>query len=66
MYVCMQRFGDTSTRAYTRTQLGVTQARGATSELRRVADTTAVVLASRAVSCALGMEFVIGIALVII
>ena len=35
MYVCMQRFGDTSTRACTRTQ-----ARGATSELRRVTDTT--------------------------
>ena len=35
MYVCMYRFGGTSTRAYTRTQ-----ARGATPELRRVADTT--------------------------
>jgi len=35
MYVCMYRFGGTSTRAYTRTQ-----ARGATPELRHVADTT--------------------------
>jgi len=37
VYVCMHRFGgtNTSTRAYTRTQ-----ARGATPELRRVADTT--------------------------
>ena len=35
MYVCMLRFGGTSTRACTRTQ-----ARGATPELRRVADTT--------------------------
>jgi len=34
MYVCMQRFGGTSTRVYTHTQ-----ARGATPELRRVADT---------------------------
>jgi len=35
MYICMYRFDGTSTRAYTRTQ-----ARGATLELRRVADTT--------------------------
>jgi len=35
MYVCMYRFGGTSTRACTRTQ-----ARGATPELRRVTDTT--------------------------
>jgi len=35
MYACMYRFGGTSTRAYTRTE-----ARGATPELRRVADTT--------------------------
>ena len=35
MCVCMQRFGGTSTRAYTRAQV-----RGATPELRRVADTT--------------------------
>jgi len=35
MYVCMLGFGGTSTRAYTRTQ-----SRGATPELRRVADTT--------------------------
>jgi len=34
-YVCISRFGGTSTSAYTRTQ-----ARGATPELRRVADTT--------------------------
>jgi len=38
MYVvCMYRFGGTSTRAYAYTRA---QARGATPELRRVADTT--------------------------
>jgi len=35
MYVCMQKNGDTCTRAYTRAQ-----ARGITPELRRVVDTT--------------------------
>jgi len=42
MYVCMYRFGGTSTRAYPRTE-----ARGATPELRRVADTTILRLVRR-------------------